>query len=82
MKLPGFAQACVVAVALAPLIAVGTPAMSASAASWKAKADDARGDVFYAWGPTRADAAARVIDACVRDSTYASTCDIDWVSEV
>jgi len=82
MKLPRMAQACVVAAALAPLIAVGTPAMSASAASWKAKADDARGDVFYAWGATRADAAAHAINACVRDSTYASTCDIDWVTQV
>jgi hypothetical protein len=81
MRLPRIAQACIVAAALAPLVVLGTSA-SASAASWKAKADDARGDVFYAWGSTRADAAAHAVDACVRDSTYASTCDIDWVAQV
>jgi hypothetical protein len=82
VKLRKFAQVCLVAVALAPVAGLAAPVMSASAAQWKAKADDGRGDIFYAWGSTRARAAANAIYACVRDSTYARTCDIDWVRQV
>jgi hypothetical protein len=81
MKLPRFAQAGLVACVLAPIIAAAVPAVTASASSWEAKAEDARGDVFYAWGPTRAEASARAMRDCVRDSTYASNCSVDWASQ-